>query len=196
MPADLWIVVLVVVVAAVAAVSRRLGVSAPLVLVLTGITGAYLPFVPEVRLDPQVALVGFLAPLLYAAAIRMSLKDIRTNTRPLLFLSVGYVVFATLVVGAVAWWVVPGRSLAGSLRARARSSRLRTRSRRRPSPAGWACRGGWSRSWRARAWSTTRPPWWRSAPRPRPLAASVSLGWVAGRVRWWRPAAACWSAWR
>jgi monovalent cation/hydrogen antiporter len=103
----LWIIVLVVVVAAVAAGSRRLGVSAPLVLVLTGMVGASLPFVPEVRLDPEVALVGFLAPLLYAAAIRMSLKDIRTNTRPLLFLSVGYVVFATVVVGALAWWVVP-----------------------------------------------------------------------------------------
>jgi monovalent cation/hydrogen antiporter len=103
----LWIVVLVVVVAAVAAASRRLGVSAPLVLVLTGIAGAYVPVVPDVRLDPEVALVGFLAPLLYAAAIRMSLRDIRTNTRPLLFLSVGFVVFCTVVVGAVAWWLVP-----------------------------------------------------------------------------------------
>jgi monovalent cation/hydrogen antiporter len=105
--AALWIVVLVAVVATVAAASRRLGVSAPLVLVLTGIVGAYLPFVPDVRLEPEVALVGFLAPLLYAAAIRMSLRDIRTNTRPLLFLSVGFVVFCTIVVGAVAWFVVP-----------------------------------------------------------------------------------------
>jgi CPA1 family monovalent cation:H+ antiporter len=105
--AALWIVVLVSVVAAVAAVSRRLGVSAPLVLVLVGIAAAYLPAVPDVRLDPEVALVGFLAPLLYAAAIRMSLRDIRTNTRPLLFLSVGFVVFCTVVVGAAAWWLVP-----------------------------------------------------------------------------------------
>jgi CPA1 family monovalent cation:H+ antiporter len=106
-PMALWIVVLVVVVAGVAAVSRRLGASAPLVLVVVGISGAYVPFVPEVRLDPQVALVGFLAPLLYAAAIRMSLTDIRSNTRPILFLSVGFVVFCVAVVGAVAYLVVP-----------------------------------------------------------------------------------------
>ncbi|HET8615896.1 MAG TPA: Na+/H+ antiporter [Actinomycetales bacterium] len=105
--AGLWIVVLVVVVAGVAAVSRRLGVSAPLVLVVVGIGGAYLPVVPDVRLEPQLALVGFLAPLLYAAAIRMSLTDIRSNTRPILFLSVGFVVFCVVVVGAVAYLIVP-----------------------------------------------------------------------------------------
>jgi CPA1 family monovalent cation:H+ antiporter len=102
-----WIVALVLVVAAVAAVSRRLGVSAPLVLVLVGIGGAYLPFVPDVRLEPTTALVGFLAPLLYAAAIHMSLTDVRANRRPILFLSVGFVAFATVLVAAVAWWVVP-----------------------------------------------------------------------------------------
>ena len=106
-PGASWVVVLVLVVAAVAAVSRRLGVSAPLALVLVGIGGAYLPLVPDVRLDPQVALVGLLAPLLYAAAIRMSLTDVRANTRPILFLSVGFVVFATVLVAGVAWWVIP-----------------------------------------------------------------------------------------
>lgn len=104
----LWLILLVVVVSAVAAASRRLGVSAPLVLVLVGIAGAYLPVVPDVRLEPQVALVGFLAPLLYAAALRMSLTDVSANRRPILFLSVGFVVFCTLVVGAFAVWVVPG----------------------------------------------------------------------------------------
>jgi CPA1 family monovalent cation:H+ antiporter len=106
-PGALWIIVLVVVVCAVATASRRLGVSAPLVLVVVGVGGAYLPFVPDVRLEPQVVLVGFLAPLLYAAAVRMSLTDVRANKRPILFLSVGFVVFCTLVVGAVAVWLVP-----------------------------------------------------------------------------------------
>jgi CPA1 family monovalent cation:H+ antiporter len=107
-PEGLWVVVLVAVVGGVAGTARRLGVSAPLVLVLVGIAGAYLPLVPDVRLEPQVALVGFLAPLLYAAAIRMSLTDIRTNKRPILFLSVGFVVFCVLAVGLAAWLVVPG----------------------------------------------------------------------------------------
>lgn len=107
MPDGLWVIVLVIVVGAVAGTARRLGVSAPLVLVVVGVGGAYLPFVPDVHLDPQVALVGFLAPLLYAAAIRMSLTDVRTNTRPILFLSVGFVIFCVVVVGVAARWLVP-----------------------------------------------------------------------------------------
>ena len=56
-------------------------------------------FFSEMRYDPRspqnpdndrfVLSKGHAAPLLYAAAIRMSLRDIRTNTQPLLFLSVG-----------------------------------------------------------------------------------------------------------
>jgi CPA1 family monovalent cation:H+ antiporter len=37
----------------------------------------------------------------------MSLTDVSANRRPILFLSVGFVVFATALVGAVAWWVIP-----------------------------------------------------------------------------------------
>ena len=87
------VVALVAVVAAGAALARRLGISAPLLLVIIGVAASYLPFVPRVELEPEVVLVGFLPPLLYAAAIRTSLVDFTKHRRSIGLLSVGLVVF-------------------------------------------------------------------------------------------------------
>jgi len=112
----LSLLLLVVVVSVVAGLASRVGASPPLVLVVAGVIGAYLPGVPEVRLDPELVLVGLLPPLLYAAAIRTSLVDIKADRRAIGFLSVGLVIFCTVVVGLVAYAVVPGRfSLAAGL---------------------------------------------------------------------------------
>ena len=49
-------------------IARRLDLPPPLVLIVVGVVGSYLPFVPDVRLEPEVVLFGLLPPLLYAAA--------------------------------------------------------------------------------------------------------------------------------
>ena len=100
------VVALVAVVAAGAALARRLGISAPLLLVVLGIAASYLPFVPRVELSPEVVLVGFLPPLLYAAAIRTSLVDFSKHRRSIGLLSVGLIVFTALGVGLVIWWLL------------------------------------------------------------------------------------------
>ncbi|GAB2641279.1 Na+/H+ antiporter [Kribbella swartbergensis] len=100
------VVALVAVVAGGAALARRLGISAPLLLVIIGIAASYLPFVPRVELAPEVVLVGFLPPLLYAAAIRTSLVDFSKHRRSIGLLSVGLVAFTTLGVGLVAYWLL------------------------------------------------------------------------------------------
>jgi CPA1 family monovalent cation:H+ antiporter len=76
----------------------RLRLPAPLVLILLGIVGSYLPFVPQVALTPEVVLLGILPPLLYAAAIQTSLIDVRTYKGTILSLSVGLVLFTALLV--------------------------------------------------------------------------------------------------
>jgi Na+/H+ antiporter len=101
------IVLLVAVVAAGAALSRRLGIPAPLLLVAIGVVASYLPHVPRVELTPEVVLVGFLPPLLYSAAIRTSLVDFSKHRRSIGLLSVGLVVFTALGVGLVAHWLLP-----------------------------------------------------------------------------------------
>ena len=105
------LVVLVLVVLLVAGASRRLGVSPPLLMVAVGVVGGYVggyvSAVPEVRLDPEVVLVGLLPPLLYAAAIRTSLVDFRANRTSIALLSVGATLFTAAVVAVTALWVMP-----------------------------------------------------------------------------------------
>ncbi|NKY30601.1 Na+/H+ antiporter [Nocardia gamkensis] len=101
------LVVLVASAAALAALARRFGVSEPLVLTVGGVAASYLPFVPEIHLEPEIILLGFLPPLLYTAAIRTSLVDFRANVRTIALLSVGLVLFTTFAVALVVWWLLP-----------------------------------------------------------------------------------------
>lgn len=101
--------------AAVAGAARRTPVPAPLLLVAVGLVVAYVPGVPGYELDPEVVLPLLLPPLLYTAATDSSYLDLRAHLRPIALLSVGYVLFATLAVGWVAYLIVPGLPLTAAL---------------------------------------------------------------------------------
>lgn len=101
--------------AAVAGVARRTPVPPPLVLVTVGLAVSYVPGVPEYALDPDVVLPLLLPPLLYTAATDSSYLDLRAHIRPVAMLSVGYVLFATLVVGWAAYLIVPDLPLTAAL---------------------------------------------------------------------------------
>lgn len=106
----LFLVALTVVVLTGTAVAGRINVPAPLLLVVVGVAGSYLPGMPEVHLEAEVVLLGLLPPLLYAAALQTSLVDFNANRRPILLLSVGLVVFTTVGVAAVARLLIPDLS--------------------------------------------------------------------------------------
>ena len=110
METALFLVALVVVVLAGTALADRIDLPAPLLLIAVGVLGTLLPFVPEVRLEPEIVLLGLLPPLLYAAAIQTSLVDFNANRRAILLLSVGLVVFTAFGVGALVHLVVPSIS--------------------------------------------------------------------------------------
>lgn len=101
--------------AAVAGAARRTPVPAPLLLVAAGLLAAYLPGVPHYALDPAVVLPLVLPPLLHTAAVDSSYLDLRANLRPVALLSVGYVLFATLAVGWLAYLIVPDLPLTAAL---------------------------------------------------------------------------------
>ena len=107
MDVALTLVTLVAIAVAVSAASERFSVAAPLGLIVVGIAGSYLPFVPEFELTPDLVLIGLLPPLLYAAAIRTSLVDFRTNRRPIALLSVGLVLFTAAGIAVLAHAVLP-----------------------------------------------------------------------------------------
>ena len=111
---------------------------------------AFLPGIPDVRLDPDLVLIIALPPLLYAAALYSDLRELRRNYRPIGLLAVPLVLVTTFGVAAVAHWMVEG------CRGRRRSSWAPcsappTRSRRPRSRAAWAPRAGSSRCSRGRA---------------------------------------------
>lgn len=112
MHVTLLVVGLVVVVATVAGLAEHFGRNAPLLLVAVGIAVSFIPGIPKLQLDPDVVLYGLLPPLLYAAAIRTSLVDFRANRQAILILAVGLVIFSTLLVGLMTWWVIPSMTLA------------------------------------------------------------------------------------
>ncbi|MDQ2796661.1 MAG: cation:proton antiporter, partial [Actinomycetota bacterium] len=114
MHAALDILALVAIVGFAAGGARRLGWSEPLVLILIGVGVSFVPGFLEIKLTPDLVLVGLLPPLLYAAAIRTSLVDFRANRRPILLLSVGLVAFTTVAVGLATWWVIPGMTLSAA----------------------------------------------------------------------------------
>ncbi|MEU6544158.1 Na+/H+ antiporter [Streptomyces sp. NPDC046859] len=101
--------------AAVAALARRVPVPAPLLLVAAGLMVSYVPGVPDYTLDPHVVLPLILPPLLYTAATDSSYLDLRAQLRPVALLSVGYVLFATVVVGYAAYRLIPGLPLTAAL---------------------------------------------------------------------------------
>ncbi|CAN5506450.1 Na+/H+ antiporter [soil metagenome] len=90
---------LLVAVAGLAVVARLVRVPYPILLVVGGLGIGLVPGVPEVALDPDLVLLIFLPPLLYAAAFFSNLRELRANARPIGLLAIGLVI-ATL--GAVA----------------------------------------------------------------------------------------------
>ena len=98
-------------VAGATALSSRLGVAAPLLLVLAGIGVSLLPFVPELDVEPEWILAGVLPPLLYSAAVSMPAMDFRREFPAIGGLSVLLVVVTAVVLGAFLSWVVPGLDL-------------------------------------------------------------------------------------
>ncbi|MFI6285400.1 Na+/H+ antiporter [Streptomyces sp. NPDC051018] len=111
----LSLVALVAVSTAIAGAARRTPVAAPLLLVTAGLVAGYLPGVPDYTLDPHIVLPLVLPPLLHLAALDSSYLDLRANIRPVALLSVGYVLFATLTVGYLAYLFVPGLPLTAAL---------------------------------------------------------------------------------
>ena len=104
-----------VAVAAVRALSDRIGVAAPLLLVLLGVAVSLLPGVPPVEVDPEWVLAGILPPLLFSSAVAMPVMDFRRAFGVVSGLSVVLVVVSSLVIGLLLDLVVPGLGLAAGI---------------------------------------------------------------------------------
>lgn len=103
----LIIIAAVIVLVGVSVLSGRIGIAAPLALVIVGIGIGYIPGVPLIDINPEIILLGVLPPLLYAAAVNVPFVDFRRNLRPVAGLSVLLVLISALAVGFLLHWAVP-----------------------------------------------------------------------------------------
>lgn len=92
----------------VTAFSKKLGVAAPLALVVVGIALSFVPRTPDIELDPELVLAGVLPPLLYSSAVSMPSQDFRRNLKAISGLAVVLVVITMLGTGALFHQVLPG----------------------------------------------------------------------------------------
>lgn len=110
------IAILVIIAAVVViAVSSRLGprwnIAAPLILVAIGIGVSFLPFVPDVEVEPEIILAVVLPPLLFSSAVNMPAMNFRREFNAIGGLAVFLVILSSVLLGFFFHWIMPNLEL-------------------------------------------------------------------------------------
>src|ERR1039458_2881738 len=103
---------LLLAVAALALLARKLHIPYPILFVIGGSLLGLIPKLPKVALDPGLGFLFFLPPLLFPANLFTSWRDFRANLRPISLLAIGLVLFTTTLVGLLANYFIPDLPLA------------------------------------------------------------------------------------
>src|ERR1700733_4343540 len=98
---------LLLTVAVLALVARKLHIPYPILFVIGGLLLGLIPGLPKVRLNPDLVFLFFLPPLLFPAALFTSWRDFRLNLRPISLLAIGLVLFTTVIVAYLAQYFLP-----------------------------------------------------------------------------------------
>jgi len=108
----LLILSLLFVVSMLTILSKRLKISYPIFLVISGLVIGFIPGIPVISLDPDFVFLIFLPPLLYSAAWNTSWKDFWEQRRNISLLAFGLVIFTSTAVAFLSHAIIPGFSLA------------------------------------------------------------------------------------
>jgi monovalent cation/hydrogen antiporter len=93
---------LLIVVAALAILAKKVAFPYPVLLVIGGLALGFVPGLPAVQLEPDMVFLFLLPPLLFPAAVFTSWRDFRANLSPILLLAIGLVLLTTAFVAVVA----------------------------------------------------------------------------------------------
>jgi CPA1 family monovalent cation:H+ antiporter len=102
------VLALLIAVAALVTIARRLGIAYPIFLVIGGLAFGLVPGTPRVQIDPDLIFLVVLPPLLYIASFSTPLRSLRANLGSIGSLAVGLVVASALAAGATAHALMPG----------------------------------------------------------------------------------------
>ncbi len=102
------ILALLIAVAALVTIARRLGIAYPIFLVIGGLVLGLVPGVPRIEVDPDLIFLIVLPPLLYIAAYFTPVRSLRANLGTIGSLAVGLVLASAVAVAVVARFLIPG----------------------------------------------------------------------------------------
>jgi monovalent cation/hydrogen antiporter len=88
------------------ALANWLEVPYPIPLVLGGLVLGLIPGIPDIHLNPDLVLLVFLPPLLYASAFFADLRSLRADARVIILNAVGLTLFTAACVGVIAHEVI------------------------------------------------------------------------------------------
>jgi monovalent cation/hydrogen antiporter len=109
------VVFLVVGVVIVNGIAGRIGIPAPILLVVAGLAVSFIPGVPDFQVNPEIVLTVLLPPLLFAAASEASVIAIRKLIRSITQLAVGMVLITAFSVAVVLHLLIPEIPFAAGL---------------------------------------------------------------------------------
>jgi len=98
--------ILLAVLAGTALVARRINVAPAILLLLAGISLAFVPGMPSLELPPELVLLVVLPPLIYSASVAMSWREFKFSLRPIMLLAVGCVIFTACAVAAATHYLI------------------------------------------------------------------------------------------
>jgi monovalent cation/hydrogen antiporter len=90
------------------AFSDKIKLPYPILLVLVGLIIGFVPFLPDLELDPDIVFLIFLPPLLFDAAYKTSWHDFKKEIRTISTLAITLVFFTTVTVAVAAHYLIPG----------------------------------------------------------------------------------------
>lgn len=79
----------------------------PIVLVVAGGAMSFIPGLPPISYDPQLALKIILPPIIYYSAFWTSFNEFKKNSVDILSLSLGLVIATTALIGILCKWLFP-----------------------------------------------------------------------------------------
>ncbi|MBX3098787.1 MAG: sodium:proton antiporter [Salinibacterium sp.] len=96
------------------AFSKKLGVAAPLILIVIGVGFSFIPGAPVI-VPAEVILLGLLPPILYSAALNVPVVDFRRNLTSISLLSVALVLVTAAISGLILYLLFPQLSLPAAI---------------------------------------------------------------------------------
>ncbi|MGH2472409.1 MAG: Na+/H+ antiporter [Candidatus Limnocylindria bacterium] len=99
---------LLIVVAVLVTISRRIRVPYPVLLLLGGLLVGLVPGIPPLELDPEIVFLVVLPPILYVSAFLTPIRDFRANLKNISSLAIGLVAVSAGIIAVIAMALLPG----------------------------------------------------------------------------------------